>query len=686
MPTRAALRPRADPLLGAWDPAWVAHDVALDPAGDLAYVAGGHDGFSVVDLREPERPREIARLASLDDPPRALEDAMQRRAWLRVAADRRRAFLSGWNTILWIDLSDPTRPRRRDELACCGTFMAWTPIALGPGRLYASEVLESDLASFPLDAPTGFGEGRAIALRGRWNDAAADEERLVLAQGVGGLDIVDLRDPAGPRVQPGYEDQGDAERVALVGSTAYVVGGDVAGLRGLSVLDLSVPARPIEVARRGPDLDLGREGPRMLHGALDVAAGAGRLALLSTFDGRDHLLELLDPSDPDAEAPLGALRLTGQGAAGEPRVDLAGDLAAVALGEQGLRIVDVSAPRAPRLLGAIEAVAAVYDVGVQGDLAFAVAGAHGLRVLDVADPRKPSELGSFDPDAPVRCVAIQGTLAAACAGDLRLLEVGDPARPVEIGRWAPPEAETGTSDRPLRAVALRDGLAFLSGAGADLRVLDLAEPARPRELARLEGQGQGGPIQLRDELAFVAAGWGGLVIVDVADPAHPVELGRYRPESWRLDVGRPDLIRAAVDVWVDGDLALVAAEEDGLHLLDVSDPGRPVLRRRFEPLPVHNRHAPVVHAVLGVGERVVIASGYGILEVYDIDELLGPEPAGERPIQPLRQLLMEGANRRFAVEGEHLYVASSLAGLRILDRAAVFEGTDASKPTREQGR
>lgn len=686
MPTRATLRTRTIPQLGTWDPAWVAHDVALDPAGDLAYVAGGHDGFSVVDLRDPERPREIASLADLDGPPRALEDARQRRAWLRVAAQHRRAFLSGWNTILWIDLSAPARPRRRDALACCGTFMAWAPIALGPGRLYASEVLDSDLASFPLDEPAGFGEGQAIALRGRWADGAADDERLVLAQGGGGLDIVDLRDPAAPRAQPRYEDQGDAERVALDGSTAYVVGGDVAGLRGLSVLDLSEPERPVVVARRGPDLDLGREGPRLLHGALDVATGAGRLALLSTFDGREHLLELLDPRDPDAEAPLGTLRLRGQGAAGEPRVDLAGDLAAVALGEQGLRIVDVSTPRAPRLLGAIEAVAAVYDVAVAGDLALAIAGEHGLRVLDVADPRVPRELGSFDPVAPVRCVAVQGALAATCAGDLRLLDLGEPARPVEIGRWAPPEAATWTSERPLRAVALRDGLAFLSGAGADLRVLDLAEPARPRELGRLEGQGQGGPIQLRDDLAFVAAGWGGLVIVDVADPARPVELGRYRPESWRLDVDRPDLVRAAVDVWVDGDLALVASEEDGLHVLDVSDPGQPVLRRRFEPLPVHNRHAPVVHAVLGDGERVVIASGYGVLEVYDIDELLGPEPAGGRPIRPLRQLMMEGANRRFTVEGQHLYVAGSLAGLRILDRAAVFEGTDASEPGREQGR
>ena len=672
-PTVSMPRPTRNPLLGGWDPAYVVNDVALDPGGDLAYVAGGRDGFSVLDLRDPERPREVASLASTGESRARIGAPMNRRAWQDVAADRRRVFLSGWNEILWLDLSEPARPRRRGSEHVGSTFLAWTQIGLGPRALFATDLTRTPglaAGSIAVDATDGFGDVAPLPDGSHWQDVAVSEEVLALAQGTMGLDLLDLRaGPPWPEERSGHVEAA-AERVALDGARAYVIGEDGPG-GDLRAYDLSDLARPRLLARRGPELGIeqaGARGPKRLG---DVAAEDGRIALLSQ-DGVDHFLEIFDPAQLAAGAPLGALTLPGQGAAGEPRVELEGSLAAVALGEQGLRIVDVSAPRAPRLLASIEAVAGVFDVAVEGERAYAASGAHGLRVLDVADPAASRELGFYDPEASVDCAAVEDAIVYLCAGGLHVVDAQDSGRPREIARWPDVSDAADAARKPLRAIALGEGLAFLSGAGADLQVLDITQPGAPRLLGTLEGSGEGGPILLRDGLAYVAAGWGGLLVADVRDPERPVELGRYRAEGWAHDEERPYRIQAAVDLWERDGLVYVAAGDDGIHVVDVSDPEQPRLRQVFRPLPVHNRHAPIVHALRGIDDKLLVALGHGVLVLFRLEDLVDAELIEERRLLRRGWIFLEGGNSRIHVDGQRIYVAGSEAGLRILDRASAL--------------
>ncbi|MBE0565742.1 MAG: hypothetical protein IH621_07300, partial [Krumholzibacteria bacterium] len=141
----------------------------------------------------------------------------------------------------------------------------------------------------------------------------------------------------------------------------------------------------------------------------DIAVQDGLAALASRSCG----LRLVDVSDPAAP------RLLGVGS-GLPAVavDLLDDLVAVAEGDQGFSLHDVSAPAAPVLLcrvavsGAVGGSRYTDAVLLDGTRLF-VAGFHRQLVsYDVSDPRVPVEKGRLLLDRPGALAAVGGRLFA----------------------------------------------------------------------------------------------------------------------------------------------------------------------------------------------------------------------------------------------------------------------------------
>jgi hypothetical protein len=77
-------------------------------------------------------------------------------------------------------------------------------------------------------------------------------------------------------------------------------------------------------------------------------------------------------------------------------------IAYVAAGKGGLKLIDVSNPAAPRIVGEYPSRTAVDDVYVPGSLAYIASGDAGLEVIDVSDPTQPVRVGGsalFHPSA-----------------------------------------------------------------------------------------------------------------------------------------------------------------------------------------------------------------------------------------------------------------------------------------------
>ena len=184
-----------------------------------------------------------------------------------------------------------------------------------------------------------------------------------LTTGDGGVQAVDISDPAAPTVVGGYDTSGIAGGVDVMDSLALVADGG----SGLQVVDQTDPTSPA------------------LAGSFDTAGSAkgvaigGGLAYVS--DGASGL-QIVSVADPASMSLVGGADTPGDARA----VALWGDRAYVADGGSGVQIISVGDPSSPSILGAKTLPGQAEDIVVYGDYMYVAAGDTGLRVLPVALP------------------------------------------------------------------------------------------------------------------------------------------------------------------------------------------------------------------------------------------------------------------------------------------------------------
>ena len=120
----------------------------------------------------------------------------------------------------------------------------------------------------------------------------------------------------------------------------------------------------------------------------------------------------------------------------------------------------------------------------------------------------------------------------------------------------------GTTGGTCTAVASQGSLAVI-GAGGYVVVLDCTDPSRPVQLGSCRTPGLVNSIFLEGNLAYVAAGSAGFRIFDLSDPTAPRQLSASNTNG------------EAQDVAVNNGIAYVTAELAGLRVFDVRDPVAP---------------------------------------------------------------------------------------------------------------
>lgn len=261
-----------------------------------------------------------------------------------------------------------------------------------------------------------------------------------------------------------------------------------------------------------------------------------------------------------------------------------------------------------------------FNVQVMDGVAF-VARAGELRLVDVSDPARPRDLGrhaaadefAFNDFNDVKVFQADGGLHAVLAGDLTpVIDARDPAHPVvaaEIGEYSHSVFVRTENGKPL---------AYLATYGKDVPIYDLSDPTAPRLIRRVTlspdaqihdlyaernrlyvnattagfvvmQRQSGGPWERRGQMdaSYSHASWVGeiagrrvaihgdeglgahLRVVDV-DPASDdfmQEIGSYET--------RPEV--SIHNMMLVGSRAYVAYYQDGVRVLDLSDPTAPTL-------------------------------------------------------------------------------------------------------------
>jgi len=177
-------------------------------------------------------------------------------------------------------------------------------------------------------------------------DIALANGLAYIADGHGGLRIVDVSYPAAPQEVSFFSSSWSALGIAISGNYAYI-----AADTGLQIVDISTPAHPVEVGSRST-----------WESAMDVAV-QGDYAYVAAYGPGLVVIRVTDPTQPELVGSCGTGSLN-------YGIAVAGQYAYIA-NSAGLTVIDVSNPETPNWVGRSDStVGPGQKVKIAGNFAY----------------------------------------------------------------------------------------------------------------------------------------------------------------------------------------------------------------------------------------------------------------------------------------------------------------------------
>jgi hypothetical protein len=237
-------------------------------------------------------------------------------------------------------------------------------------------------------------EAASLEFLGPINDVVVEGDHLYLLD-YAGFHVVEITDPAAPAKLASIQLADAALGMSVSGNTAYVAD----GFDGLRVIDVSVPASPVEIGLVDP-------GGRSF---LDVEADGGLAFVTGVYPAGLYVFDVTTPASP---VEIGACSLSQ-----DPLdVVVTGTHAFIASGYGGLRVIDIGDPVSPLEIGALATPGYALGVALFNDTVFLAADSGGVRVIDVTEPTTPVESSFNEGYQSARALAVFGDYLFLAAG------------------------------------------------------------------------------------------------------------------------------------------------------------------------------------------------------------------------------------------------------------------------------
>jgi hypothetical protein len=437
----------------------------------------------------------------------------------------------------------------------------------------------------------------------------------------GGLSIVDLTNPTAPTQVSFYDTPGTVFGIVVSGTLAYVAESPIwDGLQyvggGLRILNVVDPANPWQI------------GYFPTNESSASVAVLGNYAYLNNNSGVPGII-VLDVSDPVNPTQVNFVDTfsSPQGTA------IHGGYLYVTVGASGLLIFSLANAGSPTSVGYYDALSNAQTIFIQNGRAY-IANQTTMVILSLADPIAPTLLGNYIPaEWPVMQAMADGDVAyvANSQGGLRVVDVTNAATPVEVGVHDLFGGPYG--------IEVENGFAYMLDYLEGLHVLDLTDGSTPTVVG-FYGPQYANDFKVRGDVAYLVDDTN-LIILDVTDSTAPT-----------LTVQHPVSLSAQT-LDVDGNYAYIAASENGLRVVDVSNPQAPL-----------NVGELVFPSAVG---HVAVANGFAYVadqfanNVYIVDV--------SNPVTPTLMATYPLMDKAYGLDvaGNYLYVAQNGLGLHVID-------------------
>lgn len=321
------------------------------------------------------------------------------------------------------------------------------------------------------------------------------------------------------------------------------------------------------------------------------------------------------------------------------------NLAYVAMGGDGLKVVNVSNPASISLRSSVSTLGDIADVWVSSNVAF-VGNNSGLHSLDVSNPARPVRLATLTGNGVENLVVANGKATLVASGDVevRIANVANPAALTLFGTYTNVRAEDVAlmGNTPVLAARTRDAALL-----PKLDVLDISSPSNPQSSGSLvldTTSGAANAITVVGSWAFVGRRSKALDVVSLANPASPQKVGSATiTNTFR-----------AVAVSENGNFVYVGDMTLGIQVVDVTVKTAPILGQVVDPLQTSGKGADAVR----VSGNRLFAYESGYIFVFDITDPASPQIIGYYDVP--------GSGSGIAVVGDLIFVVAGNAGVTIL--------------------
>jgi hypothetical protein len=509
---------------------------AIAVGGDYAYLTIGVEGIIVVDVSDLSNPTTVG---GYDTPGMAHSVAVT--GTLAYVAD-------GSQGVRVVDVSNPANPKEAGFYNTSGEAVG--VIVVGQ-YVYVADGSQG-LQALDIVNPSSPAEAGAYDTPGEALDVVVVGDYAYIADYDQGLRIVDIANTS-YFTETGYYHPAsfDAYDLQVVGDYAYIA----AGTDGLHIVDISDPTDPVWF----DDYEI----PIWAYG-VDVVGDYAYLAL------GEEGLRVVEVSDSvSSPVAVGAYTMLGYA----EKVAVAGDYVYAAEFRGRLHVVGVTDPANMTWHGFSDVMSDADALATFGHYAYVVDEDKGLRVFDLSDPRAPAEVGLYANASCAAGVVVAGNYVHIyCDTSPRwgIVDVSNPAAPTEV-YWK----EFSYQIASVADVAVEGDLAYLAlianTALNDLYIYDISNPGAPNLVGDYAGSSNRyNEVEVSGNYAYLATG-DRVDVVDVSDPTNPTEVGSYEYAVPSLSI---------FDLVVSGDYAYVLYGYQGptpdlvgsLRVLDISDP------------------------------------------------------------------------------------------------------------------
>jgi hypothetical protein len=299
-------------------------------------------------------------------------------------------------------------------------------------------------------------------------------------------------------------------------------------------------------------------------------------------------------------------------------------------------------------------------MSADGTKVFLADGSAGLKVIDVTNPKAPKLVGEYDDvedntDANRggfgRRIAISSDrktvyMADGLAG-LKVIDVSNPTNPTLKGKLDTDGFSHGITVSP-------DGkVVYVSDNGEDggtpgFRIINVEDGTDPYMIhERAEQWATQVAISNDGKTAYVTDKLAGILIVDVSDAENGITtLGTYTV----TDGG----ISADIVLSKDGKTAYVANKKPGIKILDVNDSANPKLISKFDT----DKIAKSI-ALSSDGKTLFVADRQAGVQAIDVSNSKAPKLLGKVKTSSAEDVMI-------SKDGNYLYVADGKSGIKVI--------------------